>query len=370
MGEGAVRNQPCPCGSGKKYKHCHVGREAQTPLPFNDMRVAQRKAFSKRYCLLTTTGACSGNIVSAHSVPRSRLRLIARDGKAYVVDHELATLFKNNGVFDLALRGVAQCTTFSGFCQAHDKSVFAPVEDVPFSGTPEQCFLLYFRSLAREFYAKRAREAMTPTFRELDRGRDVAQQVEIQRYATDCEKGLSLAFRDLNRWWDPAARSLESGTFDEYESAIFYYDQRAGVACSGGIFPEFDFAGKRVQSLGRAGAHFLSFTSLPLDASRDGDVHGVAAFVWHRESHRARAVVDSLVAMPRERQADAIVRFSFEQFENVVLDPRWWEGLTEEHRRRLRARLSAGILTDQDPMSLVEDGISVATWSVAQLRRS
>ena len=21
------RNEPCPCGSGKKFKHCHVGRE-------------------------------------------------------------------------------------------------------------------------------------------------------------------------------------------------------------------------------------------------------------------------------------------------------------------------------------------------------
>jgi len=21
------RNEPCPCGSGKKYKHCHLGKE-------------------------------------------------------------------------------------------------------------------------------------------------------------------------------------------------------------------------------------------------------------------------------------------------------------------------------------------------------
>jgi hypothetical protein len=24
-----LRNQPCPCGSGKKYKHCHLPREEQ-----------------------------------------------------------------------------------------------------------------------------------------------------------------------------------------------------------------------------------------------------------------------------------------------------------------------------------------------------
>lgn len=26
MGEQVKRNQPCPCGSGKKYKHCHLGK--------------------------------------------------------------------------------------------------------------------------------------------------------------------------------------------------------------------------------------------------------------------------------------------------------------------------------------------------------
>ena len=28
MGEQVKRNQPCPCGSGKKYKHCHLGKPA------------------------------------------------------------------------------------------------------------------------------------------------------------------------------------------------------------------------------------------------------------------------------------------------------------------------------------------------------
>jgi len=26
------RNDPCPCGSGRKYKHCHIGREITEPL--------------------------------------------------------------------------------------------------------------------------------------------------------------------------------------------------------------------------------------------------------------------------------------------------------------------------------------------------
>ncbi len=30
MGDGVSRNDPCPCGSGKKYKQCHLGKELPT----------------------------------------------------------------------------------------------------------------------------------------------------------------------------------------------------------------------------------------------------------------------------------------------------------------------------------------------------
>jgi len=32
MSSSVGRNDPCPCGSGKKYKHCHLGREHELAL--------------------------------------------------------------------------------------------------------------------------------------------------------------------------------------------------------------------------------------------------------------------------------------------------------------------------------------------------
>ncbi|TMQ32378.1 MAG: hypothetical protein E6K70_18875 [Planctomycetota bacterium] len=32
MGVGRGRNQPCWCGSGEKFKHCHLGRSEQEPV--------------------------------------------------------------------------------------------------------------------------------------------------------------------------------------------------------------------------------------------------------------------------------------------------------------------------------------------------
>ena len=33
MGEKVGRNQPCPCGSGKKYKNCHFGKQESSAPP-------------------------------------------------------------------------------------------------------------------------------------------------------------------------------------------------------------------------------------------------------------------------------------------------------------------------------------------------
>ena len=45
------RNERCWCGSDKKYKHCHLGREIQEPLKKWDTAREFRNAFSTGTCL-------------------------------------------------------------------------------------------------------------------------------------------------------------------------------------------------------------------------------------------------------------------------------------------------------------------------------
>lgn len=61
------RNQPCPCGSGKKYKQCCLGRQPH-PLPARARLMyqllvmhAQRPAYSETFARLITRGDVSGN---------------------------------------------------------------------------------------------------------------------------------------------------------------------------------------------------------------------------------------------------------------------------------------------------------------------
>lgn len=43
MDQKVGRNDPCPCGSGKKYKNCCINKPIHKPLPFKAKLLSQPK---------------------------------------------------------------------------------------------------------------------------------------------------------------------------------------------------------------------------------------------------------------------------------------------------------------------------------------
>lgn len=43
MDQKVGRNDPCPCGSGKKYKNCCISKPVKKPLPFKATLLSQPK---------------------------------------------------------------------------------------------------------------------------------------------------------------------------------------------------------------------------------------------------------------------------------------------------------------------------------------
>lgn len=68
------RNEPCWCGSERKYKKCHYNRESEKPLPFEALAKAMQAAWEHKKCLhpLAKAGVCD-RIISAHTIQRSRV---------------------------------------------------------------------------------------------------------------------------------------------------------------------------------------------------------------------------------------------------------------------------------------------------------
>ena len=115
---------------------------------------------SQKYCSVPEgmKEHCSKKIIKAHTVSKSGCLAEISDETNHVLGLKpsLSSLNKNSGIVHLEKIGINRASTFGGFCSFHDKELFSPIEDNEFVYTEEQCFLLAYRAVAKEQYAKQS----------------------------------------------------------------------------------------------------------------------------------------------------------------------------------------------------------------------
>lgn len=356
MGAGNVRNEPCWCGSGKKYKHCHLGREDDERVSVWDGASVHSSAFSAKECLAARTfpGQCQGAIVRAHTVPRSgSLSKIARDGQVYVYKSSMNRIIHSNGELSPVLQGVGKASTFNGFCQHHDREIFLPLEVEEFESRPDQCMLLAYRAYAIESYNKRAMLKTVDFMKTVDKGRSTKEQFFIRMTAGQLEIGVRAAINDLLAKQPTFDRALQSGDPGAVRAYVIRFDGVQPVMACAGFNPMFDFSGAPLQNLGD-----LSVTAslITVTSFCSGD-SGYLVLAWLQEDDAVcSAFVESLCAIPDSELTDAVVSMLFEHCENVQISPEWWDGLTDGER----SGLSQQMRESADPHeALSEHGFTV-----------
>ncbi len=328
-------------------------------------------AHSKKMCLAPTswTNKCDGPIVQAHTVSKSgSLRRIARKGHVYSLKLMLGAGNGSYGqsIFTPKLQGINHASTFSGFCARHDDLIFSPLEKQVFEGTSEQCFLLGYRALARELYAKRASVENLDLLQDLDKGWSVEEQIRYQTENQALDLGVRTGYRDALAYKSDYDKILAKGRFEDVRGYVIEFANPPSLMCSGSILPEQDFRGAVLQDLGRLSKtlDLLTFSSF------FGGKSGVVVFSWLSSSNRScAAFTDSLHAIPDELLTDSLLRFFFEHCENIHLNPVWWEDLHERNRDALikRFSISASPYEERRRGVLMDDGVNFEPWSV--LRR-
>jgi SEC-C motif-containing protein len=360
------RNDPCWCGSGQKYKRCHLGREQMSAINPWDSAKEIEKARSLRMCLHPEAAAhCRGGIVRAHSVQERVLRMIARDGHVYASNLNAAALLKNGGNVSFAPIGVNKASRFSGMCGHHDDKTFAPLEKRSFSATPEQCFLLAYRAICRELLIRRRRPRVIDVIRSTDRGRSPMDQAFIQANTAAFAHGSQLGADDLEWHKMQYDKALTEGNFEELKSLVLWLNDVPTVMCSSLTYPEFDFDGSTLQRLDSPGRlDLLTYTSIGYDGG------GAVVFSWLRNSDTScQRFVDSLVRLPLPLIPHAFIRLVFGFCENIFLSPTWWEGLSQDDREGLRRRMQEASLDQPpSPVCLADDGRRIVDWQIASLQ--
>lgn len=361
------RNQPCWCGSGKKYKRCHLDRDAQAPLGRQDILEGFNKEFARGNCLHPNAGTstCEGQIIRAHTIQRNGgLNRIARNGHVYSVLKHGPMFRETTKPENLRpnLVGIRTASTFTGFCARHDDELFAPIEKESFTATPEQVALLGYRAISHELYLKEHTRNLAPLQRDMDKGLPSSIQQMHQEMVMLFQAGVSKAIKELTALKDLYDDFVFRRAYEKLGHYVVGFRNTPDFMSSAVAQATHDFRGRVVQRLGdlSESAGWLTFSLIATD---DG---GAAVFSWpnaHKNSENMMRTFDSL---SDEELPHAIVRFVFEFFENTYLSPNWWEGLEESMQHGLMMRQLSGPLMEfpRSDDCLLDDGIRIVDWPI------
>lgn len=342
------RNEPCWCGSGKKWKKCHKDRHLQEEIPIGKLVNDINQQNQKGVCLHPNSSKenCSKGVIKAHTVQRSGgLKAIAENGHVISPKKGYENIFRNEGEIKPDKIGVGNASTFMGFCSTHDNSLFEPIEKKDFHLNHEAAFLLAFRALAYEYLTKLNSVKMVELQRELDRGKDFYTQVAIQQHLHLFLAGSRRGIKDLEEWKGVYDKKFRASDFDSMPHYAIEFNGVLPLVCSGGFYPEVDFNGNQLQLISRGNS---SFEHVFFNISAIGS-KSFLVFAWvGSKDGPAEHFVRSFMSLRKKEKANAALILAVEQLENTYFKPSWWNGLSYIHKQHLINRMRSG--TQSAPM--------------------
>lgn len=361
------RNAPCWCGSGEKYKRCHLNRQNEQPVdPWEvDSHIRARNKGGKCLHVGATTGTvCGKRAIGSHTVAKKMLRVIASNGHVYQHSATMQDLVRTDGQFGVKSVGINDASVLRVFCQEHDSETFAPLELSPFAGTREQCFVLSYRALCYEFFQKSSVLNSIPTVKGFDRGKPLPQQALIQTMMDAQAMAYEVSMRDLREHKKQYDSMLAAHDYSAVRAFVVLLKDIPDILCAGAIHPECDFAGHPLQNLGDLSEkmELITFSLISTDSG------GAFVFAWLDSGDSVcRPLATSLDSYPDDELSPAIVRFVLEFCENLYMSPVWWDSSEKEVKDALTNRLQARVSIQEarSASCLVDDGVRAISWKVA-----
>jgi len=241
------RNKPCWCGSGLKYKKCHLKREQEQKVPSYQIHNDFMNSLKHKVCKVPNElkHECSDKIIKAHTISKgANLKHIARDAKVYGMKGNMLDIEGDSNPVKLELVHINQASIFYIFCSKHDKELFSPLEDVEFTFSDEQIFLLSYRIVAKALYLKEQQVRMfSDNVSTYDKGfTNKFQQTYMQSIShmySDEESQLS----DIRRIKQVFDNDLLDSKYNNTKYYCIVIDKVPEIMLAGTLNPDRDFDG-------------------------------------------------------------------------------------------------------------------------------
>ena len=239
------------------------------------------------------------------------------------------------------------------------KIMFAPIEDKDFKSNEYNSYLLGYRALTREIYAKDSAIDFIPQMRELDRGRKIQEQIAIQEIFNQYQLGSEKGSSDLLHYKNTYDKASKSSDFSASNCYIINFSNFPNILYSGAIYPEYDFKGSVLQDI--LSPHRLQSISVNAISLPSG---GAVVFQWMGESEVNTKLMTSLNSIPDDMKASVVTQFAFESFENLFVRADWWNNISKIQSNNLSSRVMCGTpRQNHSPKCYINDRNNYYLWS-------
>lgn len=318
------RNDPCWCGSGKKYKKCHLNRENEARVTPSEVFSGFKKLPPKLCCAPSSYHCdCQGEIIKAHTISKKFIQSIAVDNHIYATDKSLNAIHANNGKIKYKKTGINNATVVTGFCKKHDNDIFEYIENDKFTYDRKTSFLLLYRAFCYEYYAKLFQMRTVSFNKDADKGINIEGQMIVQVMNAYNQLGSDVSLRENENYKKLLDECLVKNDYDSILSVSISIPSPPMVMCAGAIDLIYDMHGDKIFD---DSDYFSKRPKIALNSFYDGQV---GRFIFSCISEDAEIFIEFMNSLIAHTScyANVISQYIIRNFENHIISPVIFENL-------------------------------------------
>lgn len=270
---------------------------------------------------------CKGNIKQSHSLQRNgRLSIIESEVNGNNSIYTFTSFIPSytNLMHDLKPIGKKEASTFFGFCDYHDSTLFSKIENSTFDQSDEHCFLHSYRSYAHSYHRKREQWKAYNTESKFT-------QVLGKKHIEIMKIGILMGINDSIERKKYLDEKIDKKQFDGLAYLVYEKEGLYPFAVSSQISPKASYKNKSMNNHLNPNDPFsqIMLTFLP-------DVNStIAILAAFPDDKKAINLLYELESLKDHDLEVAITSLIIANCENTFFSPIFWHSLSKPLQRLL-----------------------------------
>ena len=305
-----------------------------TPEEIEKIKIKHSKIFSEykrtgriSECFYHDKSKCNENIKQSHSIQRNgRLSIIEGIVNSNKVIYTFTEIEPgiNPTIKSLKPIGKSAASTFFGFCDFHDTTLFSSIENHPFDNSDKHCFLHSYRAFAHSYHRKKEE------LKSYNSDSNFTNKIDPE-WLKYMILGAEISVNEGEEEKKKLDILIENELYDHLEYFTYIIPKKYPIACSSIINPYFSFKGTAMDN------HInptVKFSHIMLTVLPDHN-QTIIIFACFHDDEKAILFFDELNDLKDYHLEKAISSIIISCSENTFFAPALWDKLGEEGQRQL-----------------------------------